>query len=467
LKSIGQAFAAPSAMPSKTGGRFLSNQMADLLRRHWSIEGLALFLYISRDAVAGAMRYYLSMVKLDPLWFIPDILAIACIFVFIYRYVFVGRGVVATVFILYVAIALMLGYIFLGTVAGLFSSLKMFAPVFVGFCFCGRKLSDYPLLMKWMRVLFYLSIIGAVTSSFITYPWMGYAYESFGATRQAGKIWYSQSELRLAGFAADSTMAGFFIMMMFVFTASRSSLLWVLIWGPIGLWAIRLTTSKTSLGVMAIFMVALIIARLLPERVRFGYVRLLGVGSFWCIAIPVILIAALSGFELTDISKSLFSLQDRIDNSWQKPFVYMAELMPIGFLTGCGLGCFNYPQQLFSPSTAKYYVAVDNFYLGTYIMFGPAFAVFMYYVIQSMRRTTDVTRLTLAFVMNIFTITIMSYGPASGLVLISYAFSEVFANAARQSSAPASSMGLGRFNALRARFLGPQRLGPPPLRPAE
>jgi len=127
----------------------------------------------------------------------------------------------------------------------------------------------------------------------------------------------------------------------------------------------------------------------------------------------------------SNLGGALFSLQDRINNSWQLPFVYMSELMPLGFLTGCGLGCFNYPQQLFS-NKVSYYVPVDNFYIGTYLMFGPIFVAFMVCVFFAIMRTKDIYKLSVTIAMNLFTITVLAYGPASGLLIMGFAFSEVF-----------------------------------------
>lgn len=426
-------------------------------RNVWSIEAIALGLYFTRDAFAGAGRYYLNVFRLDFAWFFPDLVALLCLTAFIYRYILIGRSLIASLLIFYVAFALMLGYIFLGTVAGLSSSFKMFLPIFVGFCFCGRRIDDYPWLMTLIHALFYASILGVVASKFITFPWVGFAYESFGATRQAGRLWWSQSELRLAGFAADSTMASYFILITFVLTAIRSRLWWVLIWGAIGLWTIKMTTNKTSLGVMAIFILALLFVRFFPEVKRFQALRFLVGSSFLCVLIPLVLIIVLSGIDLTKISPGLFSLQDRINNSWQRPFIYMYDLMPIGYITGCGLGCFNYPQNLFSPETAKYYVPVDNFYVGTLLMFGFPFVIFMICVLHSLRRSTDIYKLTVCFVMNIFTVTVLAYGPASGLLMMGFVFSDVFARPTTKKFMSGAS----------TRLRWRQRPAAPAMRPAE
>src|SRR5205807_7305222 len=124
------------------------------------------------------------------------------------------------------------------------------------------------------------------------------------------------------------------------------------------------------------------------------------------IPLPFFMIWAASGTAAIPHS-TMFSILDRINNSWQLPFVYLSQLMPIGLITGCGIGCFNYPQRLFS-SLASYWVPVDNFYIGTYLMFVVPFAVFMLLVFRATMSVTDLYKLSLVFVVNIFTITVLN-----------------------------------------------------------
>jgi hypothetical protein len=168
------------------------------------------------------------------------------------------------------------------------------------------------------------------------------------------------------------------------------------------------------------------VVRALPEKNKLPALRKLALSSFAAILVPAVLIVLFTGVDLSPGSKGFFfSLQDRINNSWQLPFVYLSQLMPIGIITGCGVGCFNYPQQLFS-NLQGYWVPVDNFYIGTYVMFGFPFVFFMWMVFRATSGITDVYKLSVIFVMNIFTITVLSYGPATGLLVIAVGFSEVF-----------------------------------------
>ncbi|MDP4021787.1 hypothetical protein Q8W71_04040 [Methylobacterium sp. NEAU 140] len=393
----------------------------------WNLEAAALFCYFTRDLTAGALRYYLTIFGLGPLWFIPDILAAACLAAFIGRHVIREGSAVALLTVLYTAFSLGIGLIVLGNVAAMASAFKMILPVFVGFCFCDRALGDYRRLLASIHAMFYVATFGVILSSLQEMPWVGFKYEAFGAVREAGRLWWAGDEgVRLSGLAADSTMAGFFVLITFGLAAPRRSTLWCLAAAPLAIYALVLTTSKTSLAVLVVYLAALLVVRALPREARFPVLRRLGLGSFLAIFIPAILVIVCSGIDLEGINPILFSMQDRINNSWQLPFVYMLRMAPTGYLIGCGLGCFNYPQELFAPKLANYNVPVDNFYLGTYLMFGVPSLIFVACAVRSLARSRDGYRYTLAFLLNLFTITVLSYGPASALLALGVVFSDVF-----------------------------------------
>jgi hypothetical protein len=395
-----------------------------------NIEAIALGAYLVRDAFGGVIRYYTSIYHLNALWFVPDAIAVLCLIQFFVHCILRNRSTLALLVLVQIMLSLMLGYFMLGTANAAISSFKMMLPVFVGFCFCDSSLGSYKKLLSVIAVTFYLSVIGVFLTKFYLMPWVGYKYESFGAVREAGRLWwaYGGDDQRLMGFAADNTMAAFFILVSFAITSIRMSTTWCLLLGSIAIYAIKLTTSKTTMIVLVLYLILLVLVRMLPERSRFPAIRSIALWSFASIFVPFFMIVVASGTAAVPHS-TLFSILDRINNSWQKPFIYLTQLMPIGLVTGCGAGCFNYPQQLFSP-LAAYWVPVDNFYIGTYLMFGLPFVAFMVMVFRATFGATDVYKLTLIFIVNLFTITVLNYGPASGLLIIALSFSEVFSRRA-------------------------------------
>lgn len=400
-----------------------------------SIEAIALSVYLIRDAFGGVMRYYTSIMHLDALWYIPDAVAMLCLVQFVVHCIIRNRSVMAVLVLIQIALSVVLGYFFLGTSTAAVSAFKMMLPVFVGFCFCDASLGTYKKLLSVIAVTFYLSVIGVILTKFYVMPWVGFKYESFGATREAGRLWwaYGGDDQRLMGFAADNTMAAFFILISFTLTSIRKSTRWCLVFGGIALYTIKLTTSKTTMIVLLLYLILLVLVRMLPEQQRFPAIRKIALWSFVSILVPFFLILAFAGY-VPIAHSTMFSILDRINNSWQLPFVYLSQLMPVGIFTGCGAGCFNYPQKLFSP-LASFWVPVDNFYIGTYLMFGLPFVVFMLMVIRATFAVTDVYKLSLIFVSNLFTITVLNYGPATGLLIIALGFSEVFSRRVASSTA--------------------------------
>lgn len=421
----------------------------------FSLEAIAFTVYIIRDAFGGAIRYYTTTHHLGALWFLPDAIAMLCLGQFVMHCVIRNRSVLAALVLLQIFLSLMLGYFMLGTASALSSSFKMMLPVFVGFCFCDANLGSYRKLLAIISAIFYVSLAGVLLSKYWKMPWVGFKYESFGAVREAGRLWWSSADVRLSGFAADNTMAAFFLLVSFVVTSIRRSVPWCVVFGGIAIYATKLTTSKTTMLVLALYLVLLIVVRMLPERSRFPALRAIAISSFAAIFVPALLILFASGAAVGR-HDLLFSMMDRINNSWQLPFVYMNQLMPLGFITGCGAGCFNYPQQLFS-NLASYWVPVDNFYIGTYLMFGLPFVAFMWMVFRASFMMTDVYKLSLLFAVNLFTITVLNYGPATGLLVIALSFSEVFS---QRSSRAIQGDGprLARMRAIRGREVPPSPL---------
>lgn len=400
-----------------------------------NIEAVALGVYLIRDAFGGVMRYYTSILHADALWYVPDAVALLCLVQFVVHCILRNRSALAFLVLVQILLSIGLGYFMLGTANAAMSSFKMMLPVFVGFCFCDSSLGSYRKLLSVIAATFYLSVIGVLLTKFYVMPWVGFKYESFGAVREAGRLWWSYGgdDQRLMGFAADNTMAAFFILISFAITSIRKPTGWCLLFGGAAEYAVWLTTSKTTFIVLSFYLVLLVLVRVLPEESRFRAIRNIALWSFAAILAPLFMILLASGIPAVPHS-TMYSILDRINNSWQLPFVYLTQLMPVGLITGCGAGCFNYPQQLFSP-LAAYWVPVDNFYIGTYLMFGVPFVAFMVLVFRATFAATDVYKLTLLFVVNMFTITVLNYGPASGLLIIALSFSEVFSRRAASARA--------------------------------
>jgi hypothetical protein len=326
-------------------------------------------------------------------------------------------------------VSFVISYAFFRDPLAVASSVKMIVPVFVGFCFCMRPVNE----MKSVRYLFYIvfifSCIGIIWNSYGPLAWEGFAYEGLGVgDRAASRQWWIPGGIpRLGGFAADSTMAGFFLMAGYAVIAINSKIVIRLVVGVVAIYVTHLTTSKTSLVSVLFIFAILCVTWIFGKKNELGFLKGVARYSYLTVFIPYVLIVLLNGIDLTDISPTLFSMQDRINNSWVLPIEYMSELFPPGFVTGCGAGCFNYPMQLFPTAVQDYFVPVDNFYYGSYLMFGVPFLLFLFRHGMT-QRPSDPTTVISTIAMNLFAITVLCYGPASSLLLFGIIFSGNFSS---------------------------------------
>ena len=195
-----------------------------------NIEAIALGVYLVRDAFGGVMRYYTSILHLDRALVRARRRLRCCAWSSSSCIAFRATAASWRLLVLVqIMLSLVLGYFMMGTANAAISAFKMMLPVFVGFCFCDANLGSYRKLLSVIAATFYLSIIGVLLTKFYPMPWVGFKYESFGAVREAGRLWwaYGGDDQRLMGFAADNTMAAFFILVSFAITSIRKSTLLV------------------------------------------------------------------------------------------------------------------------------------------------------------------------------------------------------------------------------------------------
>lgn len=406
------------------------------VQRNWSTganEELAskllagLFLMFAfRDTLTAVLRWSLALTHLSPLWFVPDLLSIGAFAYFTWNIAFRNRSPFGILLVLNTVTAAMIGYVFMSeSPFALISSLKLFFPFYVGLALCGSDITQYKFVRYTMIGLMIVSIVGLILAPYFDYPWTGAQFENFGNNKEVGRVWWIDGVVRYGGLAGDSTMAAYMVVFPYLMLFHRMPRWLNLALWPVIYWAVHISTSRSALLVAVCFAAYYTTAEILvPSLKKHDIERKLAKLSFLCVPIPFVLIATLGGVDLAEISSSLFSLQDRINNSWQLPFTHLANLFPAGLFLGCGLGCFSYPMTY--TDMAKYSVPVDNFYLSTYLMMGVPWLVFMVGMAMAPFRTKIRSKLVMIFILNVYTITIQCYGPSFATISIGYAFSDMF-----------------------------------------
>lgn len=383
-------------------------------------------MFSFRDTLTGSMRFYLSKLHLTPAWFVPDMLSFVLFLLFIRHIVIRNNSTFGYILVANTITATAISIIFMSSkLFWVISSIKLFLPIFVGFAMCGRSIVDLRPVRYFLFFMMVVSMVGLYLAPYINYPWVGVAVDNFGEAKTVGRLWWTQGEIRYGGFAGDSTMAAFMVVFPY-FLLFRYMKKWaqIAMWVPI-YYAVHISTSKTALLTFYLFILYYFIINVIkPSLGEAGVEKIFAKFSFLCVTVPFLLIFTLSGADLGKISYNLFSLQDRIDNSWQLPFKYLSDMFPAGLFVGCGLGCFSYPMDY--TDMAIYSVPVDNFYLTTYLMMGIPFIVTVFGMFCAAFKSQDKTKLLLMGLINVYSVTVQCYGPSFATIMVGYAFSDMF-----------------------------------------
>lgn len=414
---------APATTTPKSADGFLAQWMARLLF-------LDVALYAIRDTLTGSIRYYMDMFGLSTLWFVPDVFAFVVFGYFCYTAIIQNRSLLAAMLIVNFFAAAVIGAIYMNQSSLAFvTGIKAVIPLFVGMAFIDRSITE----KRYCRIILFtmmaMSAIGLIFAPHSNYPWVGANISNFGFEKTVGKLWWAGGVVRYGGFAGDSTMAAFMVIFPY-FLLYNHLPRWanVALW-PVLFYALDISTSKTASGVLAAFVAYYVaIHILIPAHRRLGLQQGVAVSSYLLVLFPILMIFVLGGANIDANYPDLFSLQDRIDNSWQKPFEYLSQTYPAGLLTGCGLGCFSYPMTY--TEMAGYAVPVDNFYITTYLFLGIPFAILVIAQAFAVKNLRDPNKLALVAMLNIYTVTVACYGPSFATIIAGYVFSGLFGKAA-------------------------------------
>lgn len=383
-------------------------------------------MFAFRDTLTGALRFVLAKAGLSVLWFLPDALSLFAFGWFAWTVAYRQRSPWAVLLVINAVVATIIGWMFMAApLFALVSSIKLFLPFFVGCCFAGRSLTEIAWVRWTLGVLMVVSIVGLLLSPYVDFPWLANSIDNFGYAKSTGRVWWAGTDLRYGGFAGESTMAAYMCVFPY-FLLYRHLPRWAAVALLVPIWfAVDLSTSKTSEIVFVAFVVYYVVTEfLVPMTRRLDLTRKIAFTSFALVPTPFLLMAALSGTDLSSVSAGLFSLQDRINNTWRFPFAYMSQHFPIGLITGCGLGCFTYPMQY--TDLAVLWVPVDSFFVATYVMLGLPFVLLAFGMVSASQKSQHIDKLLLMALTNLYVITVQGYGPSTTTIFIAYAISDMF-----------------------------------------
>ena len=377
-----------------------------------------IFLVFFRDVFGGALRYYFFTLGAGGVWFLPDLLLLVSVPL---AYLFsIKKEYKISIYIFFVAMVfgVLVGLYVSGSALAVVSGVKMVLPLFFGMIVGRFRYGDL-MVRRVLWVFFFVSCLGVFLNQYIDYPWTDFTVPGVdGEERSAGRLWWINAEARLGGFATDSTQAAFNILLpLLIFCATRRSrFFWLML--PIGAYSIHLTTSRTALVVLGFIVFYVFVCRVLLRRSRRSqisfhkfFVGLLSLSPFVVPLLSVIFFATL--FPGGDVPYWLTSYQERATSSWVKPFQFINDNFPLGFIFGLGFGTTGYPV-LFSRFGEGYLIPYDNFPLGIYMQFGVfGFLLLVYFVLDVLRRKKSCSIQLIVSGLLLYVVTIQGFGSAS------------------------------------------------------
>lgn len=375
-----------------------------------------------RDCFAGPARYYLDISGLAPAWFIVDGLAAVSVLIAAISYRTLSDPVGVLVLFGAVVLASLNGFLSTQSLEATFSGLKMILPLLFGLV-CRN--SVFRIFEKgWIVFAVFIAMCGGVLYNINgDFPWTNYTFFVGNIERSATVSRWIEEVSRINGFASDSNMAGFLIVVCAFFLIKGTPILFKLfVYGLSGT-AIYFTTSRTSLLSLVAILAADILIFLFRWVVGLKYaqaVRL--VYYFLCstpFLIPIISVLSAQSADLHGLPSFLDSYIERATVSWVVPFARMQEFFfPHGYVIGYGVGMVGYPVQ-FSAWAPLFDIYYDNFALGIYLMFGlPGLLYFIFLIFRKGQIARSRSSLTLIGVLLFYGTTVQGFGTATFCVLI-------------------------------------------------
>jgi len=384
---------------------------------------IALIGYFVQVAFFGPTRYFLSQFNIELLWYLPDMLGLACIAAILMRDIYSGSARVA-VFLGVIFFYMVGGYTISDSVNSVLSTFKALVPLFCGLLLDRDVLTRR--FMKWTLLCFLLlACAGVAYSKYVGLPWLGLEFQGVGVVQQFKQLqWVAGGDVRLYGFAGDQHGAGFSIVALLILLSMSLRKYEFYALAVLSLGAILLTTSRTALLCFFTFVAIHSAANLRsPVDVQPLLKRILRI-SFIAPAFPIIVIGIALLFDAGDVPYSLESLWMRGTYTWLVIFTFMEELAPSAMLHGFGLGGFGFG--LLQSDLARYYTPVDNFIMFNYLCFGLPYVAFYIYQCRRMTFERDPYRVAIFVMLAVYGLTLRGWSDYLFMILFGFSAACVF-----------------------------------------
>ncbi len=368
-------------------------------------------LYLLTQVLDGPIRYGLSLLGLEGLLYLRDVILIAVIGVAIQTALLNMKANRAYIYVFLVLLFFtLIGLIYIPNVLQVLFGIKILFPFIAGLIWYGqfvRRLDD---VYKYFSVFLWVACIGVLVNLEVVYPWLGLTYRMGGIQIEGGLDEITVGFARLTGFARSNFEAASQILLLGIFVVRfiKGRFAKFLSWLIIGA-AIIVTTTKGIIVIYAVMSLFYISFFLFRNKFRlFQKSLILPMGVM--IGFPLF-IDRLDIDYSDPIDVGLWaSLNDRLINAWPPIFQHVKEQGDILF--GLGVGGAGSGEYYFSNVG---YGTVDNFFVYLYAWFGLS-SLLLYAWIYIRNLKLDINRSKLDFFIYSFLVCAMLYGSTSAIL---------------------------------------------------
>lgn len=394
-----------------------------------TLGAVTLVAYICQAAFFGPVRYFLATANLEMLWYLPDLLGLICIAVLIKESP--SRKFRALAFLSIMVLYSLEGFIVSGSVNSVLSTFKALVPLFCGLLL-DRELLASPTMKGVFLVLLLIACAGVVYSDNAEMPWAKLSFEGIGVVQKYRTLqWVPGGQIRAYGFAGDEHGAASSIVTLFILFSINARKRTFYAVAAVALIAVYLTTSRTNLLSLLVYIVLYSFAELNRSALSQPVLRWSLKASFLAIVIPLIIIGIALSFSSETVPFSLLSLWIRGTFTWFVPFTYIEDLAPLAMVHGFGLGGFSFG--LLQSDLAKYYTPIDNFILFNYLAFGVPYIMFYFYQYRRLLLEPDPYRIMIFLVTAIDGLTLRIWSDYPVMALYGYSTYSIFRGDAKRA----------------------------------
>lgn len=342
-----------------------------------TVVAFLLFFLLFFDAFAGPLRYYLSLIGLEVIIYLPKIGCLLFVLTEISQ-INVKKNIIQVLTLLFVF-----------AVVGKFNSVSFGSALFTVFLISpllfGVVAARYIRLSERvffliMLFVYILTAIGVYIDVCLDFPWKGFTYNLGGSEIEGSRDWGYYGIERPAGFTRLSAAAAFYLLCTGLFVigyVKQRSLKFAFF--LIGIIAILLTTNKAAFSA---FLIAIITSFLRREKKPHFMLRTVLVYGLALIMILLPLSTKFIEYEINlsdPVNMFIFASFDmRLVDTWPQ---YMAGISEYGnYITGVGFGGGGSASKYFGGDEADILSVADNLALYLYGWFGFISLLIVFYI---------------------------------------------------------------------------------------